>query len=39
VSTVPIDGSPQIKVVAYTLFGDVLVRDKPRRSLGALRRR
>jgi len=37
-STGPIDGSPQIKVVAYTLFGDVLVRDKPRRGLGGFRR-
>ena len=38
VSTGPIDGSPTIKIVAYTLFGDVLVRDKPRRGLGARRR-
>lgn len=38
VSTVPIDGSPTIKILAYTLFGDVLVRDKPRWGFGGSRK-
>lgn len=37
-TTRPLEGAPQIIVRAYTLFGDVTVKDKPRRATRLLRR-